>query len=63
MAAPHVSGVIAAFLSIRKEFIGKPEDVEEFPRDGHRPQTRPVLPGPRSGGPHACHSVCVIHAH
>src|SRR3978361_2108155 len=24
MAAPHVSGVIAAFLSIRREFIGQP---------------------------------------
>jgi hypothetical protein len=25
MAAPHVSGVIAAFLSIRQEFIGQPD--------------------------------------
>jgi hypothetical protein len=24
MATPHVSGAIAAFLSIRREFIGKP---------------------------------------
>jgi subtilisin family serine protease len=30
MAAPHVSGVIAAFLSIRKEFIGRPEAVKEI---------------------------------
>lgn len=30
MAAPHVSGVIAAFLSIRKEYIGKPEVVKEI---------------------------------
>jgi len=30
MAAPHVSGVIAAFLSIRKEFIGQPEKVKEI---------------------------------
>ncbi|HTS63212.1 MAG TPA: S8 family peptidase [Candidatus Acidoferrales bacterium] len=30
MAAPHVSGVIAAFLSIRKEFIGRPEDVKQL---------------------------------
>ncbi len=30
MAAPHVSGVIAAFLSIRQEFIGKPEAVKEI---------------------------------
>lgn len=28
MAAPHVSGVIAAFLSIRREFIGRPEAVK-----------------------------------
>jgi serine protease AprX len=28
MAAAHVSGVIAAFLSIRGEFIGRPEDVK-----------------------------------
>jgi subtilisin family serine protease len=30
MAAPHVSGVIAAFLSTRREFIGRPEDVKEI---------------------------------
>jgi serine protease AprX len=30
MAAPHVSGVIAAFLSVRKEFIGQPEKVKEI---------------------------------
>jgi serine protease AprX len=30
MAAPHVSGVIAAFLSVRREFIGKPETVKEI---------------------------------
>jgi subtilisin family serine protease len=29
MAAPHVSGAIAAFLSIRREFIGKPEEVKD----------------------------------
>jgi subtilisin family serine protease len=28
MAAPHVSGVIAAFLSARPEFIGRPEQVK-----------------------------------
>jgi subtilisin family serine protease len=28
MAAPHVSGVIAAFLSVRQEFIGRPEAVK-----------------------------------
>jgi subtilisin family serine protease len=30
MAAPHVSGVIAAFLSIRGEFIGKAERVKDL---------------------------------
>ncbi|HXB75424.1 MAG TPA: S8 family peptidase [Candidatus Acidoferrales bacterium] len=30
MAAPHVSGVIAAFLSIRREYIGNPEKVKEL---------------------------------
>jgi subtilisin family serine protease len=28
MAAPHVSGLIASFLSIRKEYIGQPETVK-----------------------------------
>lgn len=30
MAAPHVSGAIASFLSIRREFIGRPEDVKRI---------------------------------
>jgi serine protease AprX len=30
MAAPHVSGVIAAFLSVRREFIGQAEKVKEI---------------------------------
>jgi serine protease AprX len=30
MAAPHVSGSIAAFLSIRREFIGQPEVVKKL---------------------------------
>jgi len=30
MAAPHVSGVIAAFLSVRKEYIGQPEKVKQI---------------------------------
>lgn len=30
MAAPHVSGAIAAFLSIRREFIGQPEQVKQI---------------------------------
>ena len=28
MAAPHVSGAVADFLSIRREFIGRPEEVK-----------------------------------
>jgi len=30
MAAPHVSGAIAAFLSIRREFVGRPEEVKRI---------------------------------
>jgi serine protease AprX len=30
MAAPHVSGVIAAFLSIRHEYINRPEEVKRI---------------------------------
>jgi serine protease AprX len=30
MAAPHVSGAIAAFLSVRREFIGQPEKVKQI---------------------------------
>jgi serine protease AprX len=30
MAAPHVSGVIASFLSIRREFIGRPDQVKDI---------------------------------
>jgi subtilisin family serine protease len=30
MAAPHVSGVLAAFLSMRKEFIGQPDAVKRI---------------------------------
>ena len=30
MAAPHVSGVVAAFLSVRREFIGQPEKVKQI---------------------------------
>jgi serine protease AprX len=30
MAAPHVSGIVAAFLSIRREFIGRPEEVKRI---------------------------------
>jgi subtilisin family serine protease len=29
MACPHVSGLIAAFLSVRREFIGRPDEVKQ----------------------------------
>ena len=39
MAAPHVSGVIAAFLSVRREFIGQPGAGQgDLPVDRDRPQ-------------------------
>ena len=30
MAAPHVSGLLAAFLSVRREFIGRPDEVKKL---------------------------------
>ena len=30
MSAPHVSGAIAAFLSVQREYVGKPDDVKEI---------------------------------
>lgn len=30
MAAPHVSGAVAAFLSVRREFIGRPEEIKRI---------------------------------
>lgn len=30
MAAPHVSGILAAFLSVRREFIGQPDVVKQI---------------------------------
>ena len=40
MAAPHVSGAIAAFLSIRREFIGKPLEVKRIFLDSTTPLGR-----------------------
>jgi subtilisin family serine protease len=40
MAAPHVSGAIAAFLSIRREFIGKPLEVKRIFLDNASPLGR-----------------------
>jgi len=30
MAAPHVSGVLAAFLSVKREYIGEPEKTKDL---------------------------------
>jgi serine protease AprX len=30
MAAPHISGIIAGILSVRREFIGFPEDIKRY---------------------------------
>jgi subtilisin family serine protease len=30
MAAPHVSGILAAFLSARREFVGRPDEVKQI---------------------------------
>lgn len=40
MAAPHVSGAIAAFLSIRREFIGRPGEVKRVFLDSATPLGR-----------------------
>jgi len=33
MACPHVSGLIAGFLSVRREFIGRPDEVKRLLMD------------------------------
>ena len=39
MATPHVSGLLAAFLSLRREFIGYPDRVKAHPAGRlHRPR-------------------------
>jgi subtilisin family serine protease len=40
MAAPHVSGAIAAFLSIRREFIGRPLEVKRIFLESATPLNR-----------------------
>jgi subtilisin family serine protease len=40
MSAPHVSGAIAAFLSIRREFIGRPAEVKRIFLDSAMPLGR-----------------------
>ena len=49
MAAAHVSGVIAALLSARTEYIGQPDDGQTAAhRHRQRPRPPPVLPGRRA---------------
>ena len=59
MAAPHVSGVIAAFLSVRGEFIGQAGAGQGASSSStrHRPAARPLLPGRRPRRSDARHSV------
>jgi hypothetical protein len=40
LAAPLVSGAIAAFLSIRREFLGRPEEVKKIFLDSATPLGR-----------------------
>jgi subtilisin family serine protease len=30
MSAPHVSGAIAAFLSVQREYLGKPDEIKQI---------------------------------
>ena len=58
MAAPHVSGAIASFLSIRREFIGEPERGQaDLHLDSNRPETRSPIPGIRLDRPDASYSI------
>ena len=54
MAAAHVSGVIAALLSARTEYIGQPTNGQKTAhRHRQRPRPPPVLPRRRPRRPHA----------
>ena len=54
MAAPHVSGVIAAFLSARPEFIGRPQQVKSLLTESATDLGPGTLrPGRRPGRPDA----------
>ncbi len=58
MAAPHVSGVIAAFLSVRGEFIGEAGEGEgNFPLHRDRLKARPLFSRCGSGRSDARHPV------
>ena len=54
MAAPHVSGVVAAFLSVRREFIGRPDVVKDIFTESATSLGRdPYLRGTRARRPDA----------
>jgi len=40
MAAPHVSGALAALLSVRREFIGCPEELKRIVVESATPLRR-----------------------
>ena len=62
MAAPHVSGVVAAFLSVRREFVGRPEVVKGiFTDSATTPRPRSRLRGQRARRPHARTAVRLTH--
>jgi len=46
MAAPHVSGAVAALLSVRREFIGQPELVKKIVVDAATPLEGRGVAGP-----------------
>ena len=45
MAAPHVSGMLAAFLSLRREFIGYPDRVKAMLLEAASISARPLHAG------------------
>ena len=59
MAAPHVSGVIAAFLSVRREFIAAGGSEAHLRQHRDRSRTGSLLPGRGLGRSHARNPVGV----
>ena len=54
MAAPHVSGAVAAFLSVQREYVGQPDEIKQIFMSSATSLNRdPRLPGRRHGRPHA----------
>ena len=43
MAAPHVSGLIACYLSLKREFIGQPEKVKKWLVDNEYRVTKAIM--------------------